>query len=265
MNFNEIDYLDIIKEKIELNKGVIGYKTLMAKACGCQKSYLSQVLRGQTHLTLDHAYGLCSFFQLTDMERDYFLNLLQIQRSGNIEFREYLETKLSELRKKRNDLASKFDSHAPTTNSEHLSKYYSNWHYNAIHMICGIKKFQTLESISKRLNLSSDLVQTTLSELQEMGLVKKENGLWINTDNYLHLPKESPYHRLNHTLWRQKATENTFLGEKNLNYTAIYTLSKKDIVELNEILLKAINMTRDVVIESDEEEIVCLNIDYFKL
>lgn len=265
MNFNEIDYLEIINEKIELNKAVIGYKTLMAKACGCQKSYLSQVLRGQTHLTLDHGYGLSDFFQLTELEKEYFLTLLQIQRSGSLEFKNYLEGKLKDLRKKNDDFASKFKSNAPTTNSEHLSKYYSNWHYNAIHMICGIEEFRSVEAIAKKLKLSEKLVQTTLEELQEMGLVKKENHLWINTDNYLHLPKESPYHRLNHTLWRQKATENTFLADDNLNYTAIYTLSKEDSEELRGILKKAIDKTRDVVIKSEEEDIVCLNIDYFKL
>jgi len=63
--FNHLDYKDFLKIQIEENHEAYGYKSRLAKAANCQKSFLSQVLNSHIHLTPEHAVGLCQFWKFS--------------------------------------------------------------------------------------------------------------------------------------------------------------------------------------------------------
>jgi transcriptional regulator with XRE-family HTH domain len=70
--YSHSNYREFIKDKARENRGQSGYKTRMAKAAGCQLSYLSQVLRGSANLTLEHAVGLSKLWELNEEETEIF-------------------------------------------------------------------------------------------------------------------------------------------------------------------------------------------------
>lgn len=49
-----------------------GFQAKMARAAGCQPSYLTQTLRSEVELTPDHGAKLAKFLSMNGPETDYF-------------------------------------------------------------------------------------------------------------------------------------------------------------------------------------------------
>ncbi|RZA13814.1 MAG: hypothetical protein EOP10_29155, partial [Proteobacteria bacterium] len=90
-------YREIILEKIRDNKSIRGYQSLMATAALCHSSFFSHVLKGESQLTPDQASGLCDFWNLTRNETEYFLTLVNYERSNSDSLKSKLKLRLDEL------------------------------------------------------------------------------------------------------------------------------------------------------------------------
>lgn len=180
--------------------------------------------------------------------------------------KKYIKDKLKKIKLDQENFKKRYDVQLPQQISEHESTYYSVWYYNAIHMLATIPAFQTVDRIANHLKLENDLVEEVLNKLKEFELIDKKNNKWVATNKNIHLDKKSLFNKLNHTHWRNKANEASFLNlSDNIHYSSLYTLSSKDVEKIREVLFESIDRTRDIVIPSKEEELVCLNIDFFKL
>ena len=51
----------------------------------------------------------------------------------------------------------------------------------------------------------------------------------------------------------------------NLHYSSILTLSKKDCLKIKELIIQLIKDKEKILIPSPNEDILCLNLDLFKL
>ncbi len=71
---------------------------------------------------------------------------------------------------------------------------------------------------------------------------------------------------LHHSNWRKKALENVKVpaGVK-IHYTSPMTLSKTDAEKIQAMLHKAIEEIGNVVDPSPAEQLMCLNIDWFRV
>lgn len=85
------EYRELISYRIEAAEEK-GYKTKMA--AGCKIIYLSQVMIGTVHLTLEHAHGIATFWGLNALETDFFLLLVNQERAGSLALRRYYSEKL---------------------------------------------------------------------------------------------------------------------------------------------------------------------------
>ena len=69
------NYKKFIKEQVNKNKSIKGYQSKLADEIGCQRAYLSRVINGEQHFTLEHGVKAAEFWGLSATETDYFLNL----------------------------------------------------------------------------------------------------------------------------------------------------------------------------------------------
>lgn len=82
---------------------------------------------------------------------------------------------------------------------------------------------------------------------------------------HVHVPNESPLVVKHHTNWRLKAIQKMDKREQSeLFFTAPMALSKKDFAIIREKFNVVIKETINIVKDSPSEELVCLNIDFFK-
>jgi len=261
--FDFIEYKIFLKETIKNQQSVRGLKGQLALAAGCKVSYLSQVLSSHVHLTPEHALGLAVFWQFDEIQTKYFLNLVHLGRAGSLNLKKYHQQELKKLKEKFQNLSKKFKKDHINDHAGQV-QYYSHWAYAAIHLYLTIPQLHSIDEIANKFQLPLNQVSTVLRNLEEMGYVKNEGKKWEVTKSNIHLPDSSPLHAINLLNWRNKAVQSAQLkSPTSIHYTAIHSLSKNDLQKIREMLVEIIEKSRKVVSKSPEEELTCVNIDFF--
>jgi len=260
------NYKDFLNAQVEENQKVYGYKSQLAGAAHCQKSFLSAILsrESSTHFTPDHACGLAEFWNFTPREKDYFLTLVDRARAGTPELQTHLESRLARIKEKNEKLAARFEQKELAAKWQ--PTFYSSWYYGAIHILVTIPQYQTSEAISKRMGLPVSIIKQILQQLSEMKLIKYEESRWKIAENSVHLPNDSPLNLMNHSTWRQRAlTDVIEQNPSGIHYSAVYSLSHQDIEKLRQKILEFLEETRQLVIPSKEEDLIGLCLDFFRV
>lgn len=242
-----------------------GQLTSAAKALGCQRSYLSRVISDKLQITSDHAFNLARFWHLQPDERNYFQTLVELERSSDRHYQDFLKKQLIEL-KKRHESIQERTNRTDLKNQFNDLNYFSSWIYSAIHFLTCIPDFQTVPAIASRLNLSEMVVLNYLTQLEEHNCVEKNGNSWIYKSGEFHIPKNSPLVVLHHQNWRFKAVLDTHNFDSNgVHYTGVHTLSKSDFQRLKELLLNFISEAATITGPSKPEEAIAMTLDLFSL
>jgi len=240
-----------------------GKRTQLAAAVGCHNAYVSRVLDGAADFSLEQAYRINQFLGHTDNESAYFLLLVQYGRAGSPELRAHFEKQITELRARFLDLKNR------VTDSKRLdrvaqSTYYSAWYYAAIHVATAVPKLRTIEALSLHFNLPPRLVATTLEFLESIGSVVREGGGFLVGTARTHIDNTSDLIRPHHTNWRLRAIDSLHReNARDLHYSAVITLSEKDLPRVKAVLLEAVEKIREVIRESPDERVYCYALDLF--
>lgn len=263
--FQYLEYKKFLTDVIDENKTVVGYKSKLAKAARCPQPFISQVIHSHVHLSHEHGWALAQYWNFTELETEFFLNLIHLARAGTVNLRDYYLKKLKNLREQGEDLTSRFRKRSITEESNQW-QYYSNWYYACVHILLTIPGFEDPSQISKRLHVSRSFTLEVLEELRKMGLVHKEKNGWKSTENQIHLSKESPVSAINHAIWRNLASHKSLQDTKNkFQYTGIHSLSISDYQEIRSMIIEYLSKVRDKIAASPEETLVNLNIDWIEL
>src|SRR5262249_10035965 len=126
------DYRAFLKAVIAENTEVKAYRTKLATAAGCQRSYFSQVLNSHVEFTPDHVAGICEFLGLSPSETEYLLILLQLSRASTQRLKKILRGQLDKIRGEEDNLKVRFRT-PKLSASEHEMLYFSSWTWSAIH------------------------------------------------------------------------------------------------------------------------------------
>ncbi|MGE4132340.1 MAG: TIGR02147 family protein [Bdellovibrionales bacterium] len=261
--FSFFDYKKFLFHQIQVHAAERGYKSQLAEAAGCQRSFLSQILNTHVHLTPDHALGLAQFWKLDAQATEYFLALVDHARAATPTLKRHLETRLKALKEARRDAEVRI-RHPELESLEHQAIYYSHWYWSAIHMLVNTDEFRNERALADRLQMPVAMMREALSALREMGLVEKSKGEWVPTKRHLHATSGSIYSSLHHASWRSKANENMRRRRtSDVHFTGVYSLSRKVREEIEDRVLSLISATGKLVEPSRDEDVACLCIDWF--
>ncbi len=260
--FNESQYRALLISYLEANP-TRGVRKKLAAAAKCQASYLSQVLNGTVHLTPDQAFEIARFMNLTQSETEFFMTLVQHERAASKSLREYYAKKLSTIKSEQQPLHKKLG--ADKELEEKRERYYSGWYNSAIHILLSIPEYNSVDTVSVKLQLPPALVQESFLLLEELALIERGPDGWKTVEFDLHIPSNSPLIVAHHLNWRMFAgAKIQEKNSENLHYTAVHSLSKKDSKVLHDKIVDFIRSTRSVVEISKEEELVAISIDYLR-
>lgn len=242
-----------------------GTRSAIAKAAGCQVAYVSQVLNGALHFSLEQAQPLSILLGHGSEEATYFLLLVQKARAGSAALRKHFQDQLEELKQKRFVLKHQLGV-APHLEKENQMTYYSSWTYAAVHVLVDIPEFQTKEMISRRLDLSLQRVADILDFLVSAGLVVQVGNLFQMSKKSIHLGSDSAFISKHHTNWRIRAiTSIDQANDEALHYSSVITLSRSDYRQVKARLVDTIKELKAKVRESKEEGVYCFALDIFEL
>ncbi|MDC0980164.1 TIGR02147 family protein [Bdellovibrionales bacterium] len=243
-----------------------GLRSIWAEKLGCNLAYLSRVLNKEAQLSVEQALELSELLKLGSEERDFFLLLVRKDRAGSFKLKSIIESEINEILSKRSLLRNRIEIKTKI-DIEAQAKFYSSWLYSAIHMALTLEDINSKHEISEYFGISVNKSSEILDFLEEIGLISIINEKVTTLENQMFLGSDSNLISMHHKNWRIKALEEmSEINRESIHYSTVFTFSKEDYPRIKEILIKAIEDARNVVGKTaKEDEITCLNLDFFKL
>jgi uncharacterized protein (TIGR02147 family) len=243
-----------------------GFKSALARASGCNSAYISSVLGGKAHFSLEQAERVCGYLEFSREERHYFLLLVQKARSSTASLATYFEEQIERVLKQKLNVQNRLGAKERLT-KENQALYYSSWIYAAIHVALSVPRLaRSPDALAAYFDLPLRVVNKALEFLLSAGLAKREGQGYAIGPRHIHLGKKSENIQRHHGNWRLqilRALERD--SEENLNYSSVVTLSRADAFRVREILLASIKNSVDLIIASPEEEVFALAVDFVKV
>ncbi len=234
----------------------------LAKFIRVHSTFVSQVLAGTKDFNVEQSYAITEYLQLTKIEKKFFLLLVQKDRAGTVNVKNYFKNEIEELKSSMLTVSKHLNKPSILT-KEDSAIFYSTWLYSAIRLFCSIDPGKTLDEIGLQFHLGRKKASNYVDFLERAGLILLEDGLYKLGEAHTHLSGDSPFIIKHHMNWRIKALQrHENIRREELAFTAPISLSKKDFLKIRENLLSSIKEVIEVAKESKAEEVAFLNIDW---
>lgn len=259
------DYKIFLNEWVESQpkKGHGEYRRI-ALSLNVSTTMISQVFKADKHLSLEMACELCDYLSLSEDEIEYFLLLVEHQKSGS----QKLANRLLKQIKKKQERALKLENRIKKDmelSEEDKAIFYSSWVYSGISLMTDIDAYSNTTQISQRLNLPKNLVQKVISFLLEKGMCIEVKGNIKMGPTSTHVGSSNLLTVKHHQNWRLLGfNKMIFEDDKQLFFTGPMVMSQEVADEVRIRLPEIIQDILKKVHPSKSEVVRCLNIDWFE-
>lgn len=245
-------------------KGGRGQYRKMANFLAVNSVNVSQIFNGDRHLSVEQACELAEFFGLSEIEGQYLVGLVERERAGTQKLKTIIQKRLNEILEKSQDLKQRLKQDKQLT-EETKAIFYSNWYYSGVRLLSSVKGFNSPDTIANYFNLPLSTVNRVLEFLLQTGLCKLEDGKYKMGPRSTHLEASSPLVTRHHMNWRVKGMEKMGnVSPEELFLSLPCSLSEKAMREIRAELVKVIERITEIVDGTTEDQLACLNIDFFK-
>jgi uncharacterized protein (TIGR02147 family) len=259
------DYKDYIRFKVGEKTQRKGLKSALARHLNCQPGFISQVLNGNLHLNLEQATLLNDFFAHTKEESHFLMLLVQRQKAGSKDLEKYFLSQIEEIKNQRLNLTRRLGT-SNSLSEVDRTVYYSSWHFAAIHIALTIPELRQPEALATHFRISLSKVHQVLEFLQTTGLVVSGKNGFSSESTLTRIGNDSRSISKHHTNWRLQAIESLDQEDVlDLHYSAVVSLSEKDVRAIKEKILEHIKENVSQIRDSKEEKLYCYTVDFFNL
>ena len=242
-----------------------GRRARLAEALRCQPAFVSRVLSGEADFSQEHAVVINQFFEHREEEAAFFMTLLDFGRAGSAALKDYHRRKLEGMRSKRLVIAERIGVKQRLSKEDQMT-YYSAWYYAAIHVFLLIPGAGVPQKIAEYLKLPVVLVKDVLDFLVSANLASVDRSGYRPGVARMHLAKDSPMLSKHHTNWRIRAIEALEPKvQEHIHYSGPICISREVAAEIRGIVLRLLTDTEPLIQGAKDEEVFCLNIDFFKV
>lgn len=270
MNFyGHDDYRALLKELVAERKATdarVNFQQ-MSLAVRVPKSYLSKVMHGGAHLSVDQLYLVGKYLKLTDEEQRYLQLLLDFARTGLAERRAALEAELRRIQAAKRQTHEHLAAEPVRATEAGLSEYYLEPHNQIIHICLSIPRYaKDPARLAKDLGLAPAKVNAALATLERLGLIgRADGGGWKTLVRNIHLPPGTPVYKAWRTqlkllaLHRMEAVPD---GE-TYSFSAVFSATPEVRRQAHARLLAALKEIEGLVRGATQEEAYQISIDLF--
>lgn len=262
--FNYENYKDFLNAIFTIEGKGRGQRSKLAKYIGCQNGFISHVLNGHVNFSLEQTLKVTDFLKLDQAEADFFMLLVQQERAGSVALKNYFKSQVDQILKKRSQIKERIKVKSELDERDYLI-YYGHWYYSAIHIATSIPALQTVEAMEKELGIPRRLIKDVLKFLTEKALVEEVGGIFKIGKTRIHVDRNSPLFIKHHTNWRIEAIKALEKTQDGLHYSGVISLSEEDGKKVKEVLLGAIERAENILIESPEEKLMSISLDFFEI
>lgn len=242
-----------------------GFRSKLAEFIECQSGYISHVLNGNAHFSLEQTLRVAKFLKLNAREQKYLLLLVEYERAGSNELKTHFEIELRLLKEEYLNIKERVGE-SRVLSEDNQSIYYSSWQYLAVHVVSSLPEYNDAKSIANALKIPDEVVSRVLLFLIEAGILKEKNGKIVSGLTQVHLNRESPLIRQHHTNWRIAAVQSLMNDNPNdVHYSAVSSISKADVEKLRTEMVQLIERYVETIKPSKEETVCGFNLDFYSL
>ncbi len=225
---------------------------------------VSQVFKGDKHLSLEMGAELCDYLNLTEEESEYLLLSLEYKKAGSYKLQHRLKKQLTKSQTRAQKLENRIKKDLDLSD-ENKAVFYSSWIYSGVRLLSDIAELNNSLDIAKRLHLEKNLVEKVIDFLVEHKLCIKQSGQLKMGPTSTHLGTSSLLLSKHHQNWRLQAFNKMILNDSsNLFFTGPMVLSQEVADEIRRQLPEFIQQTLVKVHPSKSEVVRCLNIDWYE-
>ncbi|MCB0356151.1 MAG: TIGR02147 family protein [Bdellovibrionales bacterium] len=264
--FKYEDYKSYIKDRIQqMPRKGRGQLRQLAMHLGVSTVQVSHVFTGDRELNPELALEVASYFELKSLETEYFVLLVQKARAGTHRLKQHYNQQLSVVRQEGLSTGYRLEG-AKVITEEVKLEYYTNVLHSLVRLVLLLDSVNGISEIAQRLHLSEQEAQTSLDFLLRYGFCEKVKGQIKVKDPVLYLPPDSPLVAQQHIHWRLRGMEKVrFLSDEELFFSGPVTLAKQDLPRIKEEIKNFIAQFMNSIKDSKDEDLACLNIDWFKI
>lgn len=269
--FEAQSYVEFLAYQLKQSNSNIkkhGSIKLLADRVRCHPTFISQVIHGKSHLNQDQALICCKYFQLTDDETAFFINLVDYERCGNVESKNYFQTIIEKKRIDRKVFYKRANLKKILQDSQELL-YLSHWSIPVIHAALQLPNCQNPEQLKIATDLKIDTVKKALNILKKLNLARENNGSWEVIEETFHIPKTSPAVANFHSQWRLKTAAKLIQTERvqdDLHYSSLFAISEKTAEQIRELLLNDLQDIRKKMETSTQpSHLYALIVDFYPI
>jgi len=256
-------YIDYLAAMLSSEAYGHGSRKKLADFIGVQNSFVSLVLTHKAQLSPELAVKVAQFFRLNPDETEFFLLMVQTERSGSVELKRHYEAQKERIRKKRSKIKNRIRPSMTVTPEDQLT-YYSHAYYSMIHILCSLPQYNHLDAICKTLKIEKTEAKRYVDFLLERGFIEKHQDRYQMGNLRIHLPAGSPTLIQHHSNYRMQTIQR--LGQqtaKDLHYSGILGMTAQDRDRVRELTLQYIENIEKILSTSKPEVPVILNLDWF--
>jgi uncharacterized protein (TIGR02147 family) len=259
------NYKSFLRAKIKTYPGKgRGQAARLAKHLNISQMGVSLILNGERHFTQSQALETSMLFGLTPRETDCFVCMVNLERADTSNLKKYYQDKLDQIRDEEKNIKNLIHTQGELSDKD-KGIFYSNWYYCGVWLLVFIKGYQNAESIAEYFGLSPIRVGEITAFLLRTGICAEKDGMLTPGKTAIHVNKKSDFVSNHWRNWRDKAREKvTRPDEDDIFYSSPVSISKKDAETFRRELLKMIQSFSKAVADSPAQELVCLNVDFFK-
>ncbi|MBC7457066.1 MAG: DUF4423 domain-containing protein [Bdellovibrionaceae bacterium] len=264
--FDLEDFKVIIRQNLLKNKSPSrGAGARLAKGVGIHSTTLSQILAGTKPLSIEHASLIADYFSFTELESEYFLLLVQLDRAGNQSLVKKLKARIKKIQAETRDL-SKILKNESKINLEEQAQFYSDINYSAIRVLSSIEKYDSLEKIADKLSLKRSQVKEMADFLVQIKLCEYQSDRLRPGPNYTHLPAKSPLISKLHSNARIKAmTYHSRLQDSDLCYSLLLSISEEDASKVFTLIKNMVQKLNKIREETEPQRVKLLTVDWIEI
>lgn len=259
------DYKTFLTSRLGASGTRKGGRSSLAKHLRCQTAYVSQILNGSAHLSLEQAYGTADFLGLDPQATEYLILLVSKSRAGTKVLADFYRRKIKEILQNRHNIQRRINV-GHVLSEENKMIYYSMWYYAAIHMLISIPKYQTPSTLADHLALPVKVVNKVLEFLNRTGLANLQGGRYSVGPTHIHLEADSMHLLRHHMNLRNRAQVSLDRqATDDLHYSVVMTMSEETAGKLKDRIIETIALNLKEIKDSPDEVAICNVIDFFKI
>jgi len=264
--FDFKDYKRFLNDFIgSLPKKGRGQSIALANHLNVQQSVITAILKHDRHLTPEQGLAAATFFGFDEVTAEYFVLLIQLQRSDTKALKAFWEKRLADIRERQTKLSAIKHEEAREISESDKGIYYSNWYYSAARIALFIPEYRSVDALSKFLNLSREKTAKIIDFFLRTQIVKNENGVLTPQTIGTSINDSSEFLNNHRRNWRDKAREH-FTSPRPSDYflSVPMSMSLEDAEWFRGELRKLMDSLVERLQTSPNEVIRCLNLDWFE-